>query len=214
LPAKKRYKTRFPGVYFIEGKISETGKKERIYYVIYRRNGKQVEEKAGGNTRDSMTPARAAKIRAVLMGNKTNREQLEDKWLPFMESATDAFSLFDSKLYLVEFNDALVKLLETGKRELLGKNLLNISPEIKASGDYEKLMQVIKTGCPYFKEDFVLPPRFGEDKHADFKVFKVRDGLGVIMRDITEQKRAETTLKKREKSWRLRPEILKKSTLL
>jgi len=199
LPAKKRYKTRFPGVYFIEGKISETGKKERIYYVIYRRNGKQVEEKAGGNTRDSMTPARAAKIRAVLMGNKTNREQLEDKWLPFMESATDAFSLFDSKLYLVEFNDALVKLLETGKRELLGKNLLNISPEIKASGDYEKLMQVIKTGCPYFKEDFVLPPRFGEDKHADFKVFKVRDGLGVIMRDITEQKRAETTLKKREK---------------
>lgn len=199
MPTKKRYRTRYPGVYFIEGKISETGKKQRVYYMIYRSNGKQVEEKAGSNTRDSMTPARAAKIRAELMGNKTSRKLLEDKWLPFMKSATDAFSLFDSKLNLVEFNDALVKLLETEKRELLGKNLLDISPEIKASGDYEKLMQVIETGYPYFKEDFVLPSRFGDDKHADFKVFKVRDGLGVIMRDTTEQKRAETELKKREK---------------
>ena len=169
MPAKKRYKTRYPGVYFIEGKISETGKKQRIYYMIYRKNGKQVEEKAVSNTRGSMTPACAAKIRTELMGNKTNEKLLKDKWLPFMKSATDAFSLFDSKLNLVEFNDALVKLLETEKGELLGKNLLDISPEINASGDYEKLMQVIKTGYPYLnqtrrKSSLLLPgdypPRF------------------------------------------------------
>jgi len=62
MPTKGRYKTKYAGVYYIEGK-GATGP-EKIYYIMYRRNGKLIEEKAGRQYQDDMTPARAAGIRA------------------------------------------------------------------------------------------------------------------------------------------------------
>ena len=64
MPTQKRHKTKYPGVYYIEGKAIGSNKKERIYYVMYRKNGKQVHEKAGRQFQDDMTPARAAGMRA------------------------------------------------------------------------------------------------------------------------------------------------------
>lgn len=77
----KRYKTGKDGVYFIMG-TSAKGKPEKIYYIRYRRNGKQIEEKAGRQYRDDMTPARAAIIRANRIegnqnSNQAQREQAE-----------------------------------------------------------------------------------------------------------------------------------------
>ena len=57
MPSLKRYKTKYPGVYYIEGTSTLTGKKEKIYYVIYRKDGKLIEEKAGRQLEDNMTPA-------------------------------------------------------------------------------------------------------------------------------------------------------------
>ncbi len=62
MPSQKRIKTKYPSVYYIEGK-SATGKPERIYYIRYRRDGRQIDEKAGRQYVDDMTPARAARIR-------------------------------------------------------------------------------------------------------------------------------------------------------
>jgi hypothetical protein len=62
MPIKKRIKTKYPGVYFITGE-SVSGKSEKIYYIRYRKNGKMVEEKAGRQFQDDMTPARAAQVR-------------------------------------------------------------------------------------------------------------------------------------------------------
>lgn len=42
---------------------SVSGKPERIYYIRYRHSGKLVEEKAGRQYQDDMTPARAAQVR-------------------------------------------------------------------------------------------------------------------------------------------------------
>jgi len=63
MPIKNRYKTKYAGVYYIEGKGASGP--EKIYYIIYRRNGKLIEEKAGRQYQDDMTPARAAGITAV-----------------------------------------------------------------------------------------------------------------------------------------------------
>jgi len=38
MPAKERFKTRYPGVYYIEGKAAD-GRTERIYYIHYRKGG-------------------------------------------------------------------------------------------------------------------------------------------------------------------------------
>lgn len=58
----KRFPTKYPGVYYIEG-VSADGKAERIYYIKYRRGGKVIEEPVGRQFRDDMTPARASIIR-------------------------------------------------------------------------------------------------------------------------------------------------------
>ena len=78
MPAQKRHKTTYPGVYYIEGKAVGTKKKEKIFYVMYRKAGKQIHEKAGRQFQDDMTPARASHLRTQrIQGAKTNRETRE-----------------------------------------------------------------------------------------------------------------------------------------
>lgn len=65
----KRFKTKYPGVFFIEG-TSAGGKPERIFYIRYFKGGKAVEEKAGRQFQDNMTPSQAARIRAARIEGK------------------------------------------------------------------------------------------------------------------------------------------------
>ena len=58
---QERGSTDYPGVYYIMGKEVGTGRPERIYYIFYRKNGKQIEEKAGRAGKDAMTAAKARK---------------------------------------------------------------------------------------------------------------------------------------------------------
>jgi len=80
MPAIKRIKTNYPGVFYIDGTSPATGKPERIYYVRYRKNGKMIEEKAGRQYQDDMTPARAAVLRAERMAGKSpNRREVREQ---------------------------------------------------------------------------------------------------------------------------------------
>jgi len=90
MPIKERFKTDYPGVYYIIGDGARGP--ERIYYIRYRRDGKLIEEKAGRQFQNDMTPARAAGVRSQRIDKKasSNREkrtaerhskvQEEDKW--------------------------------------------------------------------------------------------------------------------------------------
>ena len=72
-----RVKTAYPGVYFIMGKATN-GRPERIYYIFYRKGGKQIEEKAGRQFQNDMTPARASRIRTQrIEGSASNQERRE-----------------------------------------------------------------------------------------------------------------------------------------
>jgi integrase len=70
MPAKKRHKTKYAGVLYIESTIGRAGKPERIYYIMYRMDGKLIEEKVGRQFQDDMTPARASAIRTARMQRK------------------------------------------------------------------------------------------------------------------------------------------------
>lgn len=84
----KRHKTKYPGVYYIEGKSAQGNKTEKIYYIRYRKDGKSIEEKAGRQYQNDMTPARAAGIRGQRIEGKqqANTEQRkaaiahEERW--------------------------------------------------------------------------------------------------------------------------------------
>lgn len=79
MPSFKRIKTNYPGVCYIEGTSPATGKPEKIYYIRYRKNGKMVEEKAGRQFQDDMTPARASRIRAErIEGKSLSRKEARD----------------------------------------------------------------------------------------------------------------------------------------
>jgi integrase len=68
MPRQERIKTKYPGVYYIEANGARG--KERIFYIFYRRNGKQIEEKAGYQFADDMTEAKASGIRADRLRGK------------------------------------------------------------------------------------------------------------------------------------------------
>lgn len=66
----KRFKTKYPGVYYILGQSLINGQPERIYYVNYRKSGKRIEEKAGRQFSDDMTASKANRIRALRIEGK------------------------------------------------------------------------------------------------------------------------------------------------
>ena len=61
MPKQDRIKTKYAGVYYVD--TYERGKRERIYYIRYRYQGKLYEEKAGFQHADDMTPSKAAAMR-------------------------------------------------------------------------------------------------------------------------------------------------------
>jgi integrase len=77
MPRQERIKTKYPGVYYIDSDGARG--KERIFYIYYRRNGKQIEEKAGCQYADDMTEAKANAIRSDrIRGKELSNEQRRD----------------------------------------------------------------------------------------------------------------------------------------
>ena len=220
-----RNKTKFSGVFYRYANRKGKSGREKVYYVLFKKKGKLYEEKVGRQFSDKMTPAKAAEIRErFINGERLSRREireqektkntgnedlgyagirnetadgrlLEEKWLHFMESATEGFALFDSQMRLLEANDKVLRFLPPGttKNDILGKSLLALSPDSEERGEYENLSEVMRTGTPLQIEDIVVP-RFGKDMHLNVKAFRVGDALGIIVLDITDSKIKEHEL--------------------
>jgi len=77
---QERIKTDYPGVYYVMGPAVATGKPERIFYIFYRKGGRQIEEKAGRQFQDNMTAAKASRIRAErIEGNALSNQGRRDE---------------------------------------------------------------------------------------------------------------------------------------
>ncbi|MBW1820949.1 MAG: tyrosine-type recombinase/integrase [Deltaproteobacteria bacterium] len=85
----KRFKTNYPGVFYrLSERIGGAGT-EKIFYVLYKKDGKLHEEKAGRQYIDDMTPARASHVRSRLIeGKRLSRK--EKKALEQARKATEA----------------------------------------------------------------------------------------------------------------------------
>jgi len=66
----KRIKTNYPGVYYRESQRVGKRGNEKIYYIVFKKVGKTVEEKVGRQFIDDMTPAKAARIRSERIEGK------------------------------------------------------------------------------------------------------------------------------------------------
>jgi len=65
----------YAGIYYVEAPRPTGNGVEKIYYIRYRKQGKLIEEKVGGQYRDNMTPAKAA----VLRGTRIEGKELPNK---------------------------------------------------------------------------------------------------------------------------------------
>jgi len=119
----------------------------------------------------------------------------QQRVLKFIDSAADGFILFDSHLNVVNINKAAAINFGISKNEIVGKNILDIAPNAKETGKYNKFPKVIKTGEPFIIDDVIPHPKFG-DMHLAIKAFKVGDELGIITSNITKRKQAERVLQK------------------
>ncbi|WP_457572107.1 tyrosine-type recombinase/integrase [Desulfovulcanus sp.] len=131
--SQKRNKTKYPGVYFrFVRRIGGPGK-EKVYYVLYKKDGRTVEEKVGKQYRDNMTPAKAANIRGQLIEGrrKSRREKrvlarqkrwtMNELWKSYEEGKIYGHSLLSDKLrYDKYIRDSI------GEKEPSRLNMLDI----------------------------------------------------------------------------------------
>jgi integrase len=74
-----RSKTKYPGVFYREAQRKGWKGKERVFYVIFKKNGKVHEEKVGRQYENAMTPAKAARIRAErIEGKRPSRKEMRE----------------------------------------------------------------------------------------------------------------------------------------
>jgi DNA-binding CsgD family transcriptional regulator len=230
MPKSERIKTSYPGVFYSSVFSKKNDRLDRSYYIRYRKNGEQIEEKVGQQLQNEMTSKRASMIRNEIVEDNRisfqdinrekkagqelkpitkkqhaysdNKKLFLETLLLFFESATDCIALFDSSLNLIEINPAGVNMLPrcNSKEEIIGKHLLEWSPESKVSGIHERCLKVIKTGEPFSIDAMPPPPNYGWKKgvYHNVRAFRVGRGLGMIVADITGRKLLEKKLRERE----------------
>ncbi len=90
-------------------------------------------------------------------------------------------------------NDALVANGGIRADEQLGKGILELFPELEEDGIFERYARVVETGVAEFSE----VPWFQSDRVTgsfEVRVAKCGDGCILVVRDVTERRRAETEL--------------------
>lgn len=111
----------------------------------------------------------------------------KDLYLAFFNNAEIHFMLFDKDLNVLDVNEVLLNDYHLKKEEIVGKNILEISPDAKEKGLYDKYHKVIETGESIIIEELVSHQKFG-NRYNKIKAFKVGEGLGATASNITEYK--------------------------
>ncbi len=106
--------------------------------------------------------------------------------IPRMVSSIEPFLLFDEDLNCVSINSAAEKLFRISQEHVVGKNILEVVPNMDGSEACDEYRNVMGAG-----ESSVSPSQFG-DLRLNLQAFKVGNGLGVILSDITECRHEET----------------------
>lgn len=142
-------------------------------------------------------------------GNQRRRQALEHpaqerlRILASAETSLDAFLLLDAQrdesgaitdLRVSFSNRHAAGLLDGFDGELTGHTLLDVGPQILASGFFDQLCRVVNTGEPLLGEAEVRDPRV-QATWLRYQVVRLGDGLAMTLGNISEMKASEQRYK-------------------
>lgn len=148
---------------------------------------------------NEMDSSEGKKFMAVIRDISTRKEEQQrqeeakNRLREFMDSATEGFMLIDEKLSIIDVNKALLDMLHISDDRIIGKKITEISPGLKNEPRYKKYIDVLETGKTFSLDDLQINTLFG-NLNISLRVFKVGNGLGMIVSDVTESKRFEAEL--------------------
>ncbi len=120
----------------------------------------------------------------------------------FLAASPVGMGFFNRELRYVHINPVLATLNGKPREEHLGRHLREMLPETEEAVHVERLLrQTLERGEPLLNGELVVPPRPGSPArpvHGTLFPVKVEEetlGVGVVVLDITEQKRVERNLR-------------------
>ncbi|MCK7512868.1 MAG: PAS domain S-box protein [Desulfobacterales bacterium] len=141
-----------------------------------------------------------------------SQNESEEKYRAILENIEDGYYEVDLAGNLTFFNDSICKLLGYTRKELMGMN----SRQYTDKENSEKLIQafnkVNNTGKPTKELDWQIIRKDGTKRYIEASVSLLKDSSGKptgyrgIIRDITERKKVEESLKKMKSntvSWQI-----------
>ncbi|MEQ4489069.1 MAG: ATP-binding protein [Dehalococcoides mccartyi] len=125
-----------------------------------------------------------------------NPPVLNDWATTLLDAAPIAFYLLDKDLRVIEANAKGIEFLgKKSRAEVINRNIMDIAPGIPPI-HIHSYKQILKTGIPKICPSIKAWPTVGENRYINSIRFPVRDGLGIIVTDITDQYKLERELKK------------------
>jgi PAS domain S-box-containing protein len=185
----------------------EEGSVQGIVWQLQRKNGSTLHVSFSGRIAKGET-SRFLRTQCMFFDLSKRSEaegqlrESEELRMAFMESTAEGFGLFDVDLTLVYINGGGARMFGFTPDEMVGRTMAEISPGTVDTDRFARFKRVLETGEGFSINDYVPPPQLGE-RYLALQAFKVGDYLGIILRDVTEAKFAETQLQESEARWRL-----------
>jgi len=107
----------------------------------------------------------------------------------FFEQVGEVLVIFDKDLKFVDVNQNFLKTINLKREEIIGKHITQLSPGIEDTPRYQLYLKVIRTGEPIFLDETRTHPSLGNFV-SRINVFKVGEGIGMAIQNITDLKEA------------------------
>ncbi|MBI9105413.1 MAG: PAS domain-containing protein [Spirochaetales bacterium] len=117
----------------------------------------------------------------------------------FLHSIDEGFLLLDASWTVVDMNlGSWQKMGFQLGQQSIGAKFLEVFPSVRNTDRFDTYKEVMRTGVPASIDQVFIKNELGKSFFY-FHIYKVGDGLGIIVRDITEEKQQELELIKRNK---------------
>src|ERR1035437_2147011 len=132
----------------------------------------------------------------------------EEKYRTILENIEDGYSELDLRGNFIFFNEALCRIQGYPKEELIKKNYRDLMDEENAKKIYEKCNKVYTTGESEKEVQYEIITKSGIRKYLETSITPMKDASGRIfafrgiVRDRTEHRQAEETLRQSEERYR------------